>query len=107
MVHALSGGSDLNLTSTLTPKAWKAAWSPDSQTLYYSVGDITVAPNGTNNDIRIYQQPANNSSAGTELLHVSGAHVFQPSISPDGTSSATRSAPPPATAPPQTSSPRP
>ena len=85
MVHALSGGSDLNLTSTLTPKAWKAAWSPDSQTLYYSVGDITVAPNGNNNDIRLYQQPANNSSAGTELLHVSGAHVFQPSISPDGT----------------------
>jgi dipeptidyl aminopeptidase/acylaminoacyl peptidase len=85
MVHALSGGSDLNLTTTLTPKAWKAAWSPDSQTLYYSVGDITLAPNGTNNDIRLYQQPANNSSAGTELLHVSGAHVFQPSISPDGT----------------------
>jgi hypothetical protein len=85
IVHALSGGSDLNLTSTLTPKAWKAAWSPNSQTLYYSVGDITVAPNGSNNDIRLYQQPANNSSAGTELLHVEGAHVFQPSISPDGT----------------------
>ena len=44
-----------------------------------------MEPNGTNNDIRLYQQPANNSSAGTELLHVSGAHVFQPSISPDGT----------------------
>ena len=58
---------------------------PDSQTLYYSVGDITLAPNGNTNDIRLYQQPANNSSAGTELLHVSGAHVFQPSISPDGT----------------------
>ena len=38
IVHPLNGGSDLNLTSTLTPKAWKAAWSPDSQTLYYSVG---------------------------------------------------------------------
>ncbi len=85
IVHPLSGGGDLNLTSTLTPKAWKAAWSPDSQTLYYSVGDISQPPNGTNNDIRLYQQPANNSSAGTELLHVSGAHVFQPSISPDGT----------------------
>ena len=70
IVHALTGGGDLNLTTTLTPKAWKAAWSPDSQTLYYSVGDITLAPNGTNNDIRLYQQPANNSSAGTELLHV-------------------------------------
>ncbi len=85
IVHPLSGGGDLNLTSTLTPKAWKAAWSPDSQTLYYSVGDITQPPNGNTNDVRLYQQPANNSSAGTELLHVSGAHVFQPSISPDGT----------------------
>ena len=74
-----------NLTGTLAPKAWKVAWSPDSQTIYYSVGDITLAPNGNTNDIRLYQQPANNSSAGTELLHVSGAHVFQPSISPDGT----------------------
>ena len=85
IVHPLNGGVDLNLTSTLAPKAWKAAWSPDSQTLYYSVGDITQPPNGTNNDIRLYQQPADNSSAGTELLHISGAHVFQPSISPDGT----------------------
>jgi Ca2+-binding RTX toxin-like protein len=85
IVHPLNGGSDLNLTSTLTPKAWKAAWSPDSQTLYYSVGDINQPPNGNNNDIRLYQQPASNASAGTELLHISGAHVFQPSISPDGT----------------------
>jgi Big-like domain-containing protein/WD40 repeat protein len=85
IVHPLAGGTDLNLTSTLTPKAWKVAWSPDSQTVYYSVGDITQEPNGTNNDIRLFQQPADNSSAGTELLHVSGAHVFQPSISPDGT----------------------
>jgi hypothetical protein len=49
------------------------------------VGDITLAPNGTTNDIRLYKQPADNSSAGTEILHNSGAHVFQPSISPDGT----------------------
>ena len=84
-VRTLDGGGNLNLTTTLTPTAWKAAWSPDSKTLYYSVGDISLEPNGTNNDIRLYQQPANNSSAGTELLHVSGAHVFQPSISPDGT----------------------
>jgi len=85
IVHPLNGGGDLNLTTALIPKAWKAAWSPDSQTLYYSVGDITQPPNGNNNDLRIYQQPANNSSPGTELLHISGAHVFQPSISPDGT----------------------
>ncbi len=85
IVHPLNGGGDLNLTSTLTPKAWKAAWSLDSQTLYYSVGDISQPPNGNTNDVRLYQQPANNASAGTELLHISGAHVFQPSISPDGT----------------------
>ena len=85
VVHPLNGTGDVNMTSTLAPIAWKAAWSPDSQTLYYSVGNIGVEPNGTNNDIRLYRQPADNSSAGTELLHVSGAHVFQPSISPDGT----------------------
>ena len=85
IVHPLNGGGDLNLTTALTAKAWKAAWSPDSQTVYYSVGDITQPPNGNTNDIRLYQQPANNSSAGTELLHISGAHVFQPSLSPDGT----------------------
>jgi Tol biopolymer transport system component len=85
IVHPLNGTGDINLTTTLAAKAWKAAWSPDSQTLYYSVGDIMVMPNGTNNDVRLYQQPADNSSAGTELLHISGAHVFQPSISPDGT----------------------
>jgi Tol biopolymer transport system component len=85
IVHPLNGGSDVNMTGTLTPKAWKAAWSPDSKTLYYSVGDVSVAPNGNTNDVRLYQQPADNSSAGTELLHVSGAHVFQPAISPDGT----------------------
>ena len=85
IVHPLNGGGDINLTSTLTPKAWKAAWSPDSLTLYYSVGDISQAPNGNTNDVRLYQQPANNASAGTELFHISGAHVSQPSISPDGT----------------------
>src|SRR2546429_651757 len=41
IVHPLNGDADLNLTGLLAPKAWKAAWSPDSQTLYYSVGDIT------------------------------------------------------------------
>src|SRR5215211_1857760 len=83
-VRTLSPGGTINMTSTLAGKAWKAAWSPDSQTLYYGLGDITVAPNGTNNDVTLRRQPANNSNAGTELLHISGAHVFQPSISPDG-----------------------
>src|SRR4051794_12324192 len=35
IVHPLNGGPDVNLTTTLAPKASKAAWSPDSQTLYY------------------------------------------------------------------------
>ena len=49
-------------------------------------GDITLAQNGNTNDIRLYQQPANNSSAGTaNSPTVSGADAFQPSISPDGT----------------------
>lgn len=84
VVQSLTGGM-ADLTGTLAAKAWKAAWSPDSQTIYYSVGDISQDPNGSNNDIRLYKQPADNSSAGTELLHNVGAHVFQPSISPDGT----------------------
>ena len=100
MVHALSGGSDLNLTSTLTPKAWKAAWSPDSQTLYYSVGDITLAPNGNTNDIRLYQQPANNSAPGRNCSTSAAPTYSSRRSHPTGRSSATRSARPPGTAPP-------
>jgi hypothetical protein len=85
IVHPLGGGPDVNMTSTLTPKAFKAAWSPDSQTLYYSVGPTDQLPNGSNNDIKIFQQPANNSSAGTELIHISNVHALKPAISPDGT----------------------
>jgi Ca2+-binding RTX toxin-like protein len=85
IVHPVAGGADVNMTSTLAPKAFKAAWSPDMQTLYYSVGDTSVMPNGTNNDIKIFQQPADNSSAGSLLLHFSGVHVLKPAISPDGT----------------------
>jgi len=65
--------------------AGRPAWSPDSQTLYYSSGDVNVMPNGTNNDVRILGEPADNSGSATEVAHISGAHVFQPSISPDGT----------------------
>ena len=72
------------VTSDAKP-AGRPAWSPDSQTLYYSSGDVNVAPNGTNNDVRILGEPADNSVAPTEVAHISGAHVFQPSISPDGT----------------------
>jgi Tol biopolymer transport system component len=81
-------GTNLNLTSgtgsDLKP-AGRPAWSPDSQTIYYSVGDVNVMPNGSNNDVQIYQEPADNTGTATPLVHISGAHTFQPSISPDGT----------------------
>jgi len=80
-------GSGTNLTLANDPKPdIKPAWTPDSQTIYYSVGDIfTTPPNGNNNDARIVREPADGSGTPSEVLHISGAHVFQPSISPDGT----------------------
>jgi Ca2+-binding RTX toxin-like protein len=78
-------GPGVNMTSTIAAKAYKAAWTPDAQTLYYGVGNPAVAPNGNTNDVKLFRQPANNSSAGTQFHHVSGAHVAQPTISPDGT----------------------
>lgn len=78
------GSIDVNLTASGAIDG-KPAWSPNSQTLYYSVGNVNVPPNAANNDVRIFQEPANNSGTATELVHISGAHAFQPSISPDGT----------------------
>jgi hypothetical protein len=78
-------GSNLSVANDAKPEG-KPAWSPDSQTLYYTLGDInTTMPNGNNNDARIEKEPADNSGSPTEVLHISGAHVFQPAISPDGT----------------------
>jgi Tol biopolymer transport system component len=84
------GSADTNLTNSAlvtsdAKPAGKPAWSPDSQTLYYSSGDLNVMPNGNNNDVRILQEPSDNSGTPTELVHISGAHAFQPAISPDGT----------------------
>ena len=78
-------GANLNLTSSATIEG-KPAWSPDSQTLFYALGNLNVAPNGANNDMRIKREPADNSGSPTDAIsHASGAHEFQPSISPDGT----------------------
>ena len=77
-------GTNLNLTNTATVIDGKPAWSPDSQTLYYAVGDVNATPNGNTADVKIFQEPADNSGSATELVHISGAHTFQPSISPDG-----------------------
>ena len=80
------GSGTLNLTNSSGVIEGKPAWNPNSLTLYYAVGDVAVAPNGSNNDVKIFQEPANNSGTSTELVHVGGSHTFQPSISPDGTS---------------------
>lgn len=79
------GSGVVNLTSSAGVIDGKPAWSPDSQTLYYAVGNVNIAPNGTTNDVKIFQEPANNAGTATQVVHVSGAHTFQPSISPDGT----------------------
>ena len=79
------GAGTVNLTNSAGVIDGKPAWSPDSQTLYYAVGNVNVAPNGNNNDVKIFQEPANNTGTATELVHITGAHTFQPSISPDGT----------------------
>jgi Tol biopolymer transport system component len=77
-------GTNLNLTSSTTIEG-KPAWSPDSQTLFYGLGNVNVMPNGSNNDTKIEREPADNTGGPTEVVHISGAHAFQPSISPDGT----------------------
>jgi hypothetical protein len=85
LVDAEPFGSGANLTLANDPKhEGKPAWTPDSQTLYYALGNRNVAPNGNTNDVKIYREPADNSGTATQVLHISGAHVFQPSISPDG-----------------------
>jgi hypothetical protein len=80
------GSGTLNLTNSAGVIEGKPAWSPNSQTLYYAVGDVTIAPNGNTNDVKIFQEPADNIGTSTQAIHISGAHSFQPSISPDGAS---------------------
>ncbi len=82
----LAAGGTSNLTDSASVTEGKPAWSPDSATLYYSVGNVNVPPNGNTNDVKIFQEPADNSGTPTQVVHISGAHTFQPSISPDGTS---------------------
>ena len=79
------GGGGIDLTPAGAPLETKPAWTPDSQTLYYAEGDVNVAPNGNNNDVKIVREPADNTGSPTQVIHISGAHAFQPSISPDGT----------------------
>lgn len=86
IVWNLATSDPTNLTNTLTTPESKPAWSPDSQTLYYASGNVSTAPNGSNNDVKIVRKPANDPTATPiEVVHIGGAHAFQPSISPDGT----------------------
>ena len=85
IVERLSDGAETNLTDTQhTKKAWKADWSPNSQTVYYSVGDISLDPAIGANATVMWQQPADDSSGGSQLLGITNTHVMQPAISPDG-----------------------
>jgi Tol biopolymer transport system component len=66
----------VNLTSG-APLEFKPAWSPDSQTIYYAK---------MNADLDIVKKPATAAAAdpATNVVAVSGADEYQPSISPDG-----------------------
>jgi Tol biopolymer transport system component len=78
MANGLPVGSPINRTNTPTLIETKAAWTPDSQTIYFAVGD----PTGVNT-MDIHRMPA---GGGMPTLAVpdSGLSEFQPSISPDG-----------------------
>jgi Tol biopolymer transport system component len=64
------------LTST-TKREFKAAWSPDSQTIYYA------QENTSPQFLDIVKQPAT-GGAITPVQAASGIDEYQPSISPDG-----------------------
>jgi hypothetical protein len=80
-IRNLQTGTTTNLTNTAGNAfaETKAAWTPDSQTIYYALGDPTVT-----NDLDIKKRPA---AGGSESIGVpdTGISEFQPSISPDGT----------------------
>lgn len=79
-IYDVGTGNTTDFTSTTAGTfEHKPAWTPDSQTLYYVVGDLNVA-----NAMQIVSEP---SGGGTvSPITVAGApSEFQPSISPDGT----------------------
>ena len=96
----------LNLTGTLTPKAWKAAWSPDSQTVYYSVGDITRRRTATTTTSGSTSSRRTTRARGRSCSTSAAPMCSSRRSHPTGRSSATRSALPPGTAPAPSSSPR-
>jgi len=79
LIAPLAGGPTITLTDTVATPADKAAWTPDSQTIYYSAGDIAT------NAADIYKEPSNNSAiAATPVLTTAAVDEWQPAISPDG-----------------------
>jgi Tol biopolymer transport system component len=67
----------MTLTST-TKREFKAAWTPDSQTIYYA------QDNGPTQGLDIVKQAAG-GGAIVPVQAASGIDEYQPSISPDGT----------------------
>jgi Tol biopolymer transport system component len=58
----------------------KPAWTPNSQTLFYGIGDPSTA---VLNDMDIVRHPLGGSP--TQITVSGGVSEFQPSVSPDGT----------------------
>jgi Tol biopolymer transport system component len=74
-VHSLTGDAPLDLT-TGSPHEGHPAWSPDSQTLYYSFGEIAI-------DSDIVSQPAGGGTV-VPVIEDPDRSEFEPAISPDG-----------------------
>jgi dipeptidyl aminopeptidase/acylaminoacyl peptidase len=72
-----SSAKAVNLT-TAGPLEFKAAWSPDSQTIYYARKNALATP-----DLDIVSQPAGGGTV-TPVIAATGIDEYQPSISPDG-----------------------
>ena len=76
-VYTLATGTNLDLTNA-APVEHKPAWTPNSQEIWYGMGDIATAASG------IYREPAGGGVVAP-VLDQGGVSEFQPAISPDGT----------------------
>lgn len=73
------GSASSNLTLSTGVIEGDAAWTPDSQTIYYQVGNPTAV-----NTLDIMKRPASGIGAPSVGVPNSSLSEFQPSISPDG-----------------------
>jgi Bacterial Ig domain/WD40-like Beta Propeller Repeat len=83
LVDTLPPGSPMNLTGPGVANVYetKPAWTANSQTIYYVIGNPDP---GMTNTMGIVSRPATGGSE-TTWLNDPGISEFQPSISPDGT----------------------